>query len=197
MSVSTKEPTEDTGAAAVPEQTTEQLSTAGSARRRFAKRAGLGTTGVLLTLASQPGMATVVCKSPSRNMSVTTSVRPGEQVNCSGIGPVAWCNTSIWPCNKDTMTFGKCFPCGANSYGNNYLKSLVASTATDQLTDFARALSVTYLNVMSNRISFLTLEDLVSMFTEIQNTYQYKATSSVTWNVTQLTAYLKSTYSGS
>lgn len=37
-----------------------QLDARGRARRRFT-RAGLGATGVLMTLASQPGMAADVC----------------------------------------------------------------------------------------------------------------------------------------
>lgn len=196
MSVSTKEPTEDTGAAAVPEQTTEQLSTAGNARRRFAKRAGLGTTGVLLTLASQPGMATVVCKSPSRNMSTTASPHPGEVIKCQGQGPQAWLADSSWPCYKSSTTFGKCFPCGSNSYGNTLLKDVLANTGTDMTAAFGRALVAVYLNVTSEKINFLTLEDLVSMFTEVQNTYQYKPTATVVWTIPQLTDYLKSTYSG-
>lgn len=196
MSVSTKQPTEGNGADAVPEPTTEALSSAGNARRRFAKRAGLGTTGVLLTLASQPGMATVVCRSPSRNMSTTASPHPGEVIKCSGWGPQAWLGSGSWPCTKATMTFGKCFPCGSNTYGNTLLVDVLRNTGTDTNAAFGRALVATYLNVVSEKINFLTLEDLVSMFTEVQSTYQYKPTATVVWTIPQLTDYLNSTYSG-
>jgi hypothetical protein len=196
MSVSTKEPTQDQGTDVVADSSTEQLSTVGNARRRFAKRAGVGS-GVLLTLVSQPGMASVVCKSPSRNMSVASSAHPGEVVQCSGMGPVAWCDCHYWPCTKDATKFGQIFPCGGNSYGDKLLKSVLSASGTDQTTEFGKALVATYLNVMSGRISFLTLEDVLSMFTAIQSNLQYKATPTVTWNIAQVTTYLKSTYTGS
>lgn len=194
--MSTKKPTEDLGTTAVPDQSAEQLSSAGNARRRFAKRAGLGSTGVLLTLTSQPGMAALVCKSPSRNMSVMASTHPGEVIKCSGMGPKAWCYSSAWPCIKDTTTFGRTFPCNNSNYSSLLLKDILANTGTDMTSAFGRALVATYLNVQSQKINFLTLEDVVSMYTEVQSTYQYKPTATIVWTIPQLTEYLVSTYSG-
>lgn len=193
--MSTKEPTPDQGNDVVADSSTEQLSTVGNARRRFAKRAGVGS-GVLLTLVSQPGMASVVCKSPSRNMSTMASARPGEVIKCSGMGPNAWYTSGNWPCSKDYKTFGSVFPCGNNSYGNTLLKNVLCATGTDSTTQFGKALVAVYLNLQSDRINFLTMEDLVSMFTEVQSTYQYKPTATTTWTIPQLTDYLKSTYTG-
>lgn len=64
----------------------------GAARRRFAK-AGLGATGVILTLASKPGMASVTCTSASGFASGPhASQSPG--VICEGRSPGYWKN---WP----------------------------------------------------------------------------------------------------
>lgn len=194
--MSTEETPGDGGTPAVPEHTTEPLSAAGSARRRFAKRAGLGSTGVVLTLVSQPGMATLVCKSPSRNMSKLASAHPGEVVVCSGVGPLTWYKSGAWPCGRST-TFGQIFPCGYNSYGTTPLATVLCNTATDDTSKFGAALVATYMNVQSGKINFLTLEDVVSMFTEIQSSYQYKPTATTSWSMSELTTYLQSTYTGS
>lgn len=194
--MSTEKTPGDSGVPAMPEHTTEPLSAAGSARRRFAKRAGIGSTGVVLTLVSQPGMATLVCASPSRNMSTMASARPGQTVACSGIGPLAWSKNGGWPCSTSAC-FGQIFPCGNNSYGSTPLMTILCNTATDDTSKFGAALVATYMNVKSGKISFLSQEDVVSMFTEIQGSYQYKPTATTTWSMSQLTAYLQSTYTGS
>lgn len=198
--MSIKEPHEEAGGAGTPDQPVAQLSSAGNARRRFAKRAGLGSTGVLLTLASQTGIAGAMCKSPSRQTSLLNggSAHPGDAViACNGIGPVAWMGAGVWPCTKDTTKFGSIFPCQGTTYADILLKTLVANTASDQLSRFGRALTVAYLNVLSNRIGFLKTEDLVSMFQEINSNGQYLASPGQYWNVTKLTEYLNSTYTGS
>ena len=61
------------------------LDAKGVARRRFA-RASAGATGVILTLHSQPGMATfskTMCKSPSGYMSMKPGASARPQVSCS------------------------------------------------------------------------------------------------------------------
>jgi hypothetical protein len=200
MSVSNKEPHEEASGVVRPGEPPAPLSNAGNARRRFAKRAGLGSTGVLLTLASQTGIAGAMCKSPSRQTSVMAggSAHANEPlVACSGIGPVAWTSAGVWPCSKDNTKFGSIFPCSGTTYADLLLKNLVSNTGTDQLSQFGRALTVTYLNVMSNRIGFLTTEDLVGMFQQINGNGQYVASPGQYWDIVKLTSYLTSTYSGS
>lgn len=74
-------------AQAAPEaQAVPQLDARGAARRRFT-RAGAGAAGVILTLHSQPGMATNgsfggVCASPSGFMSIKTASH-NPQNSCS------------------------------------------------------------------------------------------------------------------
>lgn len=61
------------------------LDPKGIARRRFA-RASAGATGVILTLHSQPGMATfskTLCNSPSGYMSMKPGASAKPQVSCS------------------------------------------------------------------------------------------------------------------
>lgn len=67
------------------------LGAHGAARRRFA-RAGVGASGVILTLASQPGMAAnSVCTTPSGFLSKPmTSHTPSG--NCGGRSPGYWKN---------------------------------------------------------------------------------------------------------
>ena len=69
-----------TGAQAIPAPT---LPLKGAARRRFA-RAGVGATGVILTLQSQPAMATYgKCVSPSGFVSATTGTSLNPIRSCS------------------------------------------------------------------------------------------------------------------
>jgi hypothetical protein len=61
------------------------LDPKGIARRRFA-RASAGATGVILTLHSQPGMATFsksLCQSPSGYMSMKPGASAQPQISCS------------------------------------------------------------------------------------------------------------------
>jgi hypothetical protein len=197
MSVSNKESHQETDGVGSSVEPASQLSNAGSARRRFAKRAGLGSTGVLLTLASQTGIAGAMCKSPSRQTSALAggSAHPNDAtVACNGLTPSEWTGTGTWPCSKDYTKFGSIFPCPGTTYADMFLKNVVGSTGTDQLSMFGRALTATYLNVLSNRIGFLTAEDVVSMFQQINSNGQYLYSPGKYWDITGLTNYLVSTY---
>jgi hypothetical protein len=90
------------------------LDARGAARRRFT-RAGVGASGVLMTLASQPGMA-AVCATPSGSLSSgMTSRAPNTQVTCGGVSPGYWKNHA-WPVGCDrNARFGDIFPCSAAS----------------------------------------------------------------------------------
>lgn len=186
----------DGGIAAVPEHTAASLSAAGNARRRFAKTAALGSTGVVLTLVSQPGMAALTCKSPSRNMSKLGSVHPSDSAACSGVGPLTWYKSGAWPCSQSAC-FGHVFPCKNATYASTSLKTVLGNTDTDDISKFGAALVATYMNVQSGKIGFLTLEDVISMYTEIQSKYQYKPSATTTWTIAELTTYLQSTYTES
>ena len=195
--MSTDKPTEDLGGIASALESGKALSPAGAARRRFTRNAGLGTTGVILTLVSQPGMAEAVCVSPSRQMSpgATTSLHPKVIVTCAGMGPSWWSKNTSWPCSK-SATFGSAFPCNNASYSVTLLQNILTSSKTDSVSEFGRALVTTYLNVTSGKISFLTQEDVISMYTEMQSKFSYKPSATVpAWTMDELTQYLQSTCS--
>ena len=88
--VSTQQPEDsETGKGGAPDATPTELSASGLSRRGFAKL-GAGAGGVLLTLASQPGMAQSVCASPSQSLSKWKSTHTGQQLQCRGLSPGYW-----------------------------------------------------------------------------------------------------------
>lgn len=95
------------------------LEPKGVARRRFA-RVGAGATGVILTLHSQPGMATFsksLCKSPSGYMSMKPGTSAKPQVSCSSNRSHGYWKTHAneWKstaCIDPAARFGKVFECG-------------------------------------------------------------------------------------
>lgn len=98
-----------------PPVAAEATTPAAWSRRRFT-RAGLGASGgVIMTLASQPGMA-CVCKSPSGSLSNGLNSRNPKSNSCSGGStPATWASNSNWPCGS-TVTFGSLFSCTSGTY---------------------------------------------------------------------------------
>jgi hypothetical protein len=175
------------------------ISAKGAARRRFAK-AGIGASGgVLLTLASQPAMATLVCTSPSGACSGNLS-KHGNTAACAGVKPDYW---------KDHHLAWN----GAGTNGNSAFHSTFQTTwrcsALNSYTCFdvidpdrcgnadpygvARHIMATLLNVRSGKIGFLTEGQVMEIWNEYANSGVYKPTATVTWNASQIVAYLSST----
>lgn len=71
------------------QQPAQQLSAKGAARRRFT-RAGAAASGVLLTLHSQPGMAQVMCTTPSGFQSLQGGSLNPRVGSCGGASPGVW-----------------------------------------------------------------------------------------------------------
>jgi hypothetical protein len=100
------------------------LDAKGAARRRFA-RAGAGATGVILTLHSQPGMATFsksMCNSPSGYMSVKPGASAKPAFSCSyNRSHGYWKNhPNQWQtlaCMDSSTKFSKFFVCTGNYTG--------------------------------------------------------------------------------
>ena len=181
---------------ALPSVAAPALTAKGASRRRFAKAAGAGT-GVILTLTSQPGMATQVCAAPSQSLSLTHSGRPGQIVACAGRSPGYWKNNTAWPGGIDRAStkYGDIFTCAK---GTDYAKTTVlemCSPCDFDKYELGAHLSATYLNVMAGLISFLTLQDVKDMWNEVRNTGVYKPSAGVTWQKADLVAYLKKTMS--
>lgn len=101
------------------------MSSKGAARRRFTK-AGVGVGGgVLLTLASRPGMACDVCVTTSGFQSVTNASHANNTgVICNGRVPSVWAgsNCPSWPASPDTKialkdyAFTNLFPSSKSCY---------------------------------------------------------------------------------
>jgi hypothetical protein len=102
------------------------LDAKGIARRRFT-RVSAGATGVILTLHSQPGMATYgksVCISPSGFMSMPTNASARPQQSCSANRSHGYWKThaEVWRMKTGidpSAKFGKLFPCLGKYAGLN------------------------------------------------------------------------------
>jgi hypothetical protein len=172
------------------------LGAKGASRRRFAKAAGAGA-GVILTLASQPGMATEVCASPSQSLSLAHSGKPGAIVACSGRSPGYWKNNEAWPggVDRNSTLFGAVFSCG---YGSDYAKTTMlkmCSPCDFDKFELGAHITATYLNVLSGLINFLTLQDVKDIWYEVSHSGVYKPSAGVIWQPYQLVDYLKKTMS--
>ena len=93
-------------------------------RRRFGL-VGVGTSGVLLSLACKPVLGGVVSTSPSGCLSANQSMH-GEKAFNGARQPTYWASTGSWPIDGSTK-FGQIFSCNRNSeLGDTCLKDLVS-----------------------------------------------------------------------
>lgn len=190
------------GAQPIDLVTSAGLGQRGAARRRFA-RAGAGATGVLLTLASHPGMACSVKVGPSGWQSVLTATNKGIKLShipdgySVGIPPNKWSPGSGWPCST-TKTFGQVFSCtNANATcRDGTLKAHCGGTVkvTGDKQKICQLLSAAYLNVLSGRSPFLTQASLQAIWSEYQSKGTYTPMAGVkAWNAVTIVAYLTGT----
>lgn len=175
------------------------ITAKGAQRRRFAKAGAGASAGVLLTLASQPAMATV-CTSPSGTLSGNNS---RNQARCTGGGyrPEYWyANHSSWRyagTNGDA-NFSQTFYCGGR--GAALVKYTCFQTVdankvpiTDDPSRVGMYFMATLLNVRCGRITFLTeAQVLAAWYSYAQNGY-YKPNSTTTWYARDIVNYLSST----
>jgi hypothetical protein len=174
----------------------EALPEGGASRRRFAKAASLGAGGVIMTLASQRGMATAICASPSQSLSKWQSGHPGQTRKCAGLSPGYWKQTGhSWPLGLDrtTLKFSDVFY-APDSYAAILLATILDPQDYDT-NKVAMHLAATWLNVRANLIDFLTEQDVQNIWHEYATTLQYKPTAGVTWSGADLVTYLQGTMS--
>jgi hypothetical protein len=178
------------------------LSERGATRRRLAK-AGVGAAGVLLTLESRAAMSPMICKSPSGALSGGLSSHYGPEPVCQGLSPGYWKNhTSAWPIPTTTMfaavfSAGDPRSCSADTKGKNYTCSTMLNLLTPQHFDqykLAMHAVATYLNIKSGKINFLSVETLLSMWSEVQAKGYYEPTAGVKWSAEQVKNYLQATH---
>lgn len=183
---------ENGAAPPLPVADTDGLSPAGARRRRLA---GLGASGVLMTLASQSAMAELVCKSPSAALSGSLASRTPEAVACMGRGPGFWQdNPGEWIGVAPTDMFSKHFSSGASTAFREATCMDILNCPDGEQGIVAMHIVATYLNVTSHRISFLTEESVLAMWREFLSTGAYKpAAGPVSWNGAALVLYLSGT----
>jgi len=171
------------------------LTPRGSARRRLTK-AGLGAAGVLWSLDSRATMKGMVCVSPSGALSGGLSSNyAGKTPNCDGKSPGYWKNHSGWPVASD-KPFNEVFACStknAETYGTKTLLQIVQGCDFDKY-NFGMQLVATYLNVMSGRIGFLSVQTLQKMWSQIQSPGYYTPAKGVYWSAEQTKRYLEATH---
>jgi hypothetical protein len=190
------------GAAPQPGVTDAGLGARGASRRRFA-RAGAGATGVLLTLASHPGMACSVNVGPSGYQSAVTAAKHGMKVShapnnhSAGLPPRYWAAGYGWPCGTH-IEFGRVFSCrdGKGTIATSTLQEHCAGRATfvSNKAKIAQLLAAAYLNVLSERSPFLKVQNLQAIWNEYELTSHYKPMAGVTpWNAADIVTYLSGT----
>lgn len=210
--------TANAGKASTPEAHQPAAGPANPARRRFA-RLGAGTSGVILTLASGSGMAQVVCASPSGSLSLgVSSHQPTGGTSCSGVSPGYWkVDQHSWPIintttlnvkSKSSLTtttttdqqqratlFSTVFPNGNTTlYLTGTMQQVLDNN--DPSADpynLGMHLVAAYLNVMSNRISFLNAQTLKNMWYDLITYGHYSPSAGVSWTAEQVKNYLQST----
>ncbi|MDB5905925.1 MAG: hypothetical protein JWP34_39 [Massilia sp.] len=178
------------------------MSAKGVARRRFARAGAGASAGAILTLASQPAMATLVCASPSGALSGNLS-RHNEATACNGLSPGFWKNNhSLWSgaytngTSKFQLTFPTTSRCSQlNAYTCFDIVDPNQVTNGHDPDNVAMHIMATLLNVRSNRIGFLTENQVMAIWNSYSATGTYKPTSTVTWGGAQIVAYLTSTMS--
>jgi hypothetical protein len=196
------QPEQEVGKLPVAEHIPSGMSSKGAARRRFAKAGAGASGGVILTLASQPAMATLVCTSPSGAYSGNLS-KHNDSVACEGLSPgfwkehhEAWHSASTNGTSQFRKTLGTTSRCSAlDKYTCFDIVDPSLVTNGDDPDNVAMHVMATLLNVRSKRIGFLTEIQVLGIWNSYAASGTYTPTVGVTWNGSQLVAYLKSTMS--
>ncbi len=194
------QPEEEVGKPPVAQPVPSGMSAKGAARRRFVKAGAGASAGVILTLASQPAMATQVCISPSGACSGNLS-KHNNSIACSGVSPGYWkTHHYAWKAagTNGAALYNLTFPTTSRcSVLNPYtcfdiVDPIKVANGADP-DNVAMHIMATLLNVRSKRISFLTESQVLAIWNSFAATGTYKPTSTVVWNGYQIVNYLKTT----
>lgn len=188
-----------------------QLDSRGAARRRFT-RAGVGAAGVILTLHSQPGMATgLTCASPSGFMSIKTASHD-PQNSCSNNRSHGYWKThsSAWKSRAGTSPNTKFSDVlaarGAYAGLRDYtLMQVIArpkeakDIKTIDRNNVAMQIVTALLNARASAMagipSVLPEDKVVAMWDEFCLKGSYRPTSSARpWTGAQIAGYLETTF---
>lgn len=170
-----------------------------NARRKFLRA---GSTGVVLTLASGSGMATV-CAVPSMTMSGPTMASRGVTIEKCGGGnsPGFWKKQGRdWPVgtSRDTL-FGDVFSCGAPYAGTKMGVMIDQGNAANYFDthNLGCHFTATYLNIKQGLVKFMTVDQLKAIWNELQTFSVYAAVDDPQvepWSKERVAKYLESTY---
>jgi hypothetical protein len=186
-------------------QPLQAISPHGLKRRRFAK-AGLGASGVIMTLVSQPGMATeqLMCTTASAAGSFTPTSHQHARVACDGRSPGYWKNHANQWMGAYTSTnakFGAVFKSsgfGAQLAPLTLLEVLDPPLIT-QASGFVdkdnvgKHIVAALLNARSGRVPQLPEAKVFEIWYEYTRTGHYSPRPNTYWNGAQIVDYLKST----
>lgn len=175
-----------------PELLSPALPPKGASRRRFASA---GASGVLLTLASTPGMAANLCATPSGSLSGGLSSPHGTPAVCAGLSPGYWKNhATAWPSNLPTATkFGPVLrTCTGTSYQDIAFMKLLSHQSFDN-SNIGMHVAATYLNIVTHRINVLTVQDLQNIWFSYRTKGYYAPSAGVQWDAGKIVDYLKGT----
>ncbi len=209
--------TANAGQAATPEAHQPAAAPANPSRRRFAML-GAGTSGVILTLASGSGMAQVVtCATPSGSLSLgAASHQPAGSTSCSGVSPGYWkVPQHTWPIintstplraakvnnngltdqqQRDTL-YSAIFRNGNTTLYQTGTMQNVLDNTDPSLDPYNLGMHLVsaYLNVVSQRITFLNTQTVINMWHDLISYGHYAPSAGVSWNAEQVKNYLQST----
>lgn len=178
----------------------------GAARRRFTK-AGAVAVGAILTLKSQPGMASnasaCVFAGPSAAGSFNINHSRGPKKGyCNAVSPGYWKNhqsdwpqqpwdlsKSMWDCNFQVI-----FPCGTSSEFYNQKLSTVIDWGGGGIQDVARHLIAAYLNAMKGyTLPYLTTTKVQEIWAGYNSVAGYMPAGKV-WSESDISEYIKGTW---
>ncbi len=174
------------------------LSRHGAARRRMA---GLGVSGVLMTVASAHGMADDMCKSPSGALSgdLHNSHAP-EQVCELGADAKYWYDNRnlLSELKIDHKTKFKAILPTHRSFGEQSVHNVLQGLGNQGTAEVPRLMLATYFNVVvePRMINFLTKQAVLDMWANYNDDEQYNHSgSNKTWDSWQFANYLRGTQS--
>jgi len=185
---------------AVQPAASSPLSAKAASRRRFT-RAGVGAAGALLTLHSQPGMACTYCgisasaavSAIGQKKTIGTLSHHGPAPVCNGLPPLAWIKTA-WPAGcAPTDSFAKHFSCKSGSAYAEATCNQIMHGASCDTSKMAQYMLAAYLNVLSGRVNFLSVESLRSVWSEWVEKGYYAPMAGQKWYANDIVGYLYGT----
>lgn len=190
---------------------TPAISAKGAARRRFG-RAGLGASGVLMTLASQPAMAQAFCATASGSLSSGMQSRHASipVPKCDGLPPEGYAdNTGNAQLKSNSRRFSSMYTTSLTALRDakitDVLDACVKGTTLPGVDKDTVLVAGHMVAGMLNLEAKLTTANDITALKTIWNAYElggralkgsYSPAATVTWYSSDIVRYMKTTYSG-